>query len=498
MAKFKAGERLGRHEIVRFIGAGGMGEVYEARHVDLKKRVAIKCLLDDVQGFEEVKRRFQQEGEAAARIHHPNVVTVFDVGVESSIAYIVMEFLEGVDLQDRLKAGPLTGTQLVEIMLPVCSAISAAHAAGVFHRDIKPANIFLARNPLGGAPTPKLLDFGISKISSDPTSVATVSSTVLGTAQYLAPEQALGLKGFNVKLDQYALGVMMYQCLSNKLPFSGESVYLLMNAIVQGTPVPIHEHAPALDQRLGDVVMRAMARDAQHRFASVRHLGMALLPFASPHLRQTWAGTFEDGAPEGDRAATVIEAAPKAEPRASEPPKTSVFDAREEARLLADPGIPYRTADSGGPGATGGPLRLSKPRGPVVWAALGASIVAGIGALALWVSSENQVIVIPSPSPTPTVEPPKPSPTRTATAAAPPTTAATSATPTPTTAPSPVAPSPTPTKTPSTPTKTPSPTPTKTPSPSPTKTPSPSPTPEPSQSPSPRPSTGSNGSPIIR
>jgi serine/threonine protein kinase len=360
--KFKPENRLGRYEIVRFIGAGGMGEVYEARHVDLKKRVAIKCLIENVDGFAEIRRRFLQEGEAASRIHHPNVVAIFDVAAEGELVYMVMEFLEGIDLQQRLTGfGPMAGAELVQLMLPVCAAVAAAHDAGVIHRDLKPANIFLARNPLGGPNVPKVLDFGISKLTRDPNNVVTVGTRVLGTPEFLSPEQALGRGGIDAKVDQYALGIMMYQCLSNRLPYTGRSLYLLMNAIVQGAAMPIDRVVPGLDAALGSIIMRAMHVDRSQRFRSVRHLGAALLGLARGQAEDTWAASFD-----------VSLVAP--EVGAEESPSSNA--AASFARALDEANIPARTVDQVLPSSASSLERpLSRRRG--TW------FVAGSGAIVL-------------------------------------------------------------------------------------------------------------------
>jgi serine/threonine-protein kinase len=170
-----AGTDLGRYRIVRLLGRGGMGAVYEGIHRDLKKRVAIKVLSTAV-ASEEAKQRFLREGEAASRIQHPNVVDVTDVGTEGTLSYMVMEYLEGEDLAHRLvRDDALSMRETADLFLPICAGLSAAHDEGVVHRDLKPENIFLVRTRQGGI-EPKVLDFGISKVSG-PSAAAITAAT---------------------------------------------------------------------------------------------------------------------------------------------------------------------------------------------------------------------------------------------------------------------------------------------------------------------------------
>jgi serine/threonine protein kinase len=159
------GTMLGRYEVRRQIGRGGMGAVYEAVHRDLKKRVALKVLSVALAANEEAKQRFLREGEAASRIRHPHVVDVTDVGTDGALTYLVMEFLEGEDLSRRISRGALTTQEAADIMLPVLAGVGAAHDEGVIHRDLKPENIFLARARHSSAVQPKVLDFGVSKLT---------------------------------------------------------------------------------------------------------------------------------------------------------------------------------------------------------------------------------------------------------------------------------------------------------------------------------------------
>src|SRR5262245_9826292 len=183
--QLRDGQAFGRYQIVRLIGEGGMGAVYEAVHPALKKRFAIKTLLAAMAQSPGVRARFLREGEAASRINHPNVVDVVDVGVEEGTPYLVMELLEGETLGALIaRSGQVGVAEAVDILLPVMSAVAAGHGQGVIHRDLKPQNVFLARKAWGD-PTPKVLDFGVSKLTDDDDSLMRTGSTVvLGTLAY--------------------------------------------------------------------------------------------------------------------------------------------------------------------------------------------------------------------------------------------------------------------------------------------------------------------------
>ena len=219
------------------------------------------------------------------------------MGTEGRVAYLVMELLAGEDLSHRLeRTGPMGHRDLVDLMLPVCSALVAAHAAGIVHRDLKPQNIFLATGHHGVEP--KVLDFGISKSSDSEVSGLTSTGSVIGTPHYLAPEQIKDARLATGASDQYALGVILYRCLANAPPFEGDSIFAVLQAIVTEMPTPLRERRPGLPEGLERLVARAMNPLPRERFATVRGLGHALLPYASPRTRVIWEDTVTpDAAP---------------------------------------------------------------------------------------------------------------------------------------------------------------------------------------------------------
>ncbi len=283
------GAMFGRYAIVRRIGKGGMGAVYEATHVDLQKRVALKTLHPEFARDPTIRARFLQEGKAASRLRHPHVVDVSDFGVQDGNAYLVMEYLEGEGLDALLERdGALAVERIAEVLLPICSAVSAAHREGIVHRDLKPENVFLARNALGQT-LPKVLDFGISKLD-DPASgfARTGSSALLGTPYYMSPEQAQGANRVDARSDQYALGVIAYECATGQKPFDADALFVLLKRVVEGDAQPPRALRPDLPIPFERMILRAMSVEPGDRFPSVEALAAELVTFAGAPARTTW------------------------------------------------------------------------------------------------------------------------------------------------------------------------------------------------------------------
>ena len=291
--QIEAGQVFARYQIVRTIGEGGMGTVYEAFHPALKKRFAIKTLLPSIAQNPEFRTRFLREAEVAARINHPNIVRVTDVGSEDDIPYMVMEFLEGQTLGHLLESrGRLEFIETADILLPVLSAVAAGHSEGIIHRDLKPENIFLTPGPWGDV-VPKVLDFGVAKLMTDePSGALTGTLTVLGTAAYMSPEQARGARQVTHLSDQYAIGLIAYEMLSGARGHPGENPFEILFNISNLAIVPLLDHRPDCPPELAEVVTRMLAPDPDHRFASLLEVGAALLPFASDKSRLTMRDAF--------------------------------------------------------------------------------------------------------------------------------------------------------------------------------------------------------------
>ncbi|MEP7124780.1 MAG: protein kinase [Byssovorax sp.] len=291
---FEPGMRFGRYEIVRRIGSGGMASVYEARHVDLAKRVALKTLHRWLALRADVVQRFVQEARTASRLDHPHVLGISDIGVEHEVPFMAMDLLEGEELAHVLhREGPLPATRLADLLLPVISAVAAAHEQGILHRDLKPENIFLARRRLRGE-HPVLLDFGISKVRDGDTSGLTAADELLGTPPYMSPEQVIdGMAELDARSDQYALGVILYECSTGDLPYrNDDSIPDLLRMIARGGTRPPSARVSTLPRAFDALVLRALSVAREARFPSVIELGRALLPFASPLVQAVWAEEF--------------------------------------------------------------------------------------------------------------------------------------------------------------------------------------------------------------
>jgi eukaryotic-like serine/threonine-protein kinase len=289
---FQRGNVLGKYRLGERLGAGGMGTVFEAVHIEIGKAVALKILSRELAADTRSRARFLREALAASRLMHPHVVNVTDVGEEGEIPFLVMELLRGEDLAAFIARHPggLFIEDAIDIMLPVAAGVFAAHEAGVIHRDLKPRNIFLARTKTKDI-EPKVLDFGISKVDGSAGSVLTASGALLGTVPYLAPEHIKGAPT-DARSDQYTLGVVLAEALTGRHPHDGPSAYAHMQNIAEGRFYAPTELRPDLPEELEEQILRAMATDPGDRFSSVYEFGRALLPFASPKARVIWAEYF--------------------------------------------------------------------------------------------------------------------------------------------------------------------------------------------------------------
>jgi serine/threonine-protein kinase len=273
----------GKYRVERTLGTGGMGTVFEAVHQVTGKRFAVKWLLPDLSSHGDAVQRFIREAQVAGRFEHPNVVEVYDVGQERGSFFMVMELLHGEPLAARLRSrGRLNADEAVGLIIPCLRGVHRAHQAGIVHRDLKPDNIYVCTATNETPETPKVLDFGISKVAARAGEVhASITRTglVMGTPHYMSPEQLRG-KEMDHRVDIYAFGVIMYELLSGKLPFPGDTYGELAVKIATETPIPLLKENPSLPPGLVAVVNKAMARDPAQRYASLDEMGRALEPFS--------------------------------------------------------------------------------------------------------------------------------------------------------------------------------------------------------------------------
>jgi CheY-like chemotaxis protein len=258
----------GRYELEEPIGGGSFGTVFRARHLELSRPVAVKILATSAGTDPEALARFRREGDSACRVQHPNAVAVYDFAVNpGGVAYLVMELLEGHSLEKELEdKGPLDPVRCAQIVVPVCSALSAAHAAGVLHRDIKPSNVFLHRTPQGELT--KILDFGIAKLAAQSAigQKLTIDGSLLGTPAYMAPER-FRRGPYGPKSDVYSVGVMLYEMLSGRLPFIPSTADPLALVAMQAEEeaLPLSQRRADIAPALDAVVAQALARDPEAR-----------------------------------------------------------------------------------------------------------------------------------------------------------------------------------------------------------------------------------------
>lgn len=279
----------GKYRVERLVGAGGMGVVVAATHLELGQRVALKFILPDAMAGRDAVERFFREARAIARLNSEHITRVFDVSrADEETPYMVLELLEGEDLaQLNRTKGPLAVADAIEYLLQACSGLVDAHTAGIIHRDLKPQNLFVTRRPNGSALV-KLLDFGIAKaVGAAAVGQVTLtdSKAVIGSPLYMPPEQMRSARVADPRSDIWSVGVMLYEILGGKLPFDGETVTEICVRVVNETPTPLLQLRPGLDPKLVDIVMRCLEKNPERRWPNVAQLGAALEPFAKSTLQ---------------------------------------------------------------------------------------------------------------------------------------------------------------------------------------------------------------------
>ena len=275
------GSRLGPYEILAPLGAGGMGEVYRARDTRLSRDVAIKVLPASFSADAERLRRFEKEAQAASSLNHPAIVTIYEIGQESSLAYLAMELVDGTTLRELLAAGPLPVRRLLAVAAQVADGLAKAHGAGIVHRDLKPENIMVSKDGFA-----KILDFGLAKLAAPETeagqetraptvSAGTEPGVVMGTIGYMSPEQARG-GTLDFRSDQFSLGSVLYEMATGRRAFRGESKPEVLAAIIREEPQSVSSVTPGVPSPLRWIIERCLAKDPRERYASTEDLARDL------------------------------------------------------------------------------------------------------------------------------------------------------------------------------------------------------------------------------
>ncbi len=389
----------GKYEIVRVIGEGGMGVVFEAKHLKLHQRVAIKMLLPDMLAHDVIVSRFEREARASGQLRNRHTVRVIDVDVTArGLPYMVMEYLEGHDLQTELDLRErLPVEEAVHYVLQACAAMVEAHQLGIVHRDLKPANLFLALEPDGrdasAARLVKVLDFGISKLHVEGDVRLTVAESVIGTAMYMSPEQVRSSGEVDARTDIWALGIILFELISGRPPWLGSPTQLAAMVVSEDAP-DVRTYAADVPAEVAAIITKALQREPNERYADVRQLALALTPHAP-------AGGA--GLPSSLRFAQA----------SIPPPRVSLRPAAlEDANtILQAPAVSESRMGGGGPGTTPGWTQSGQPaaRNRTLLIGFVAAFVVGLlivgGAATAWVRSHRSAAAEPSSAVVPVAAP---------------------------------------------------------------------------------------------
>src|SRR5256885_8184363 len=267
---------ISRYRILEKLGAGGMGEVFLAEDTRLGRKVALKILAEELTQNRDRLSRFDQEAYAASALNHPNILTIYEMGDEAGRHFIATEFVDGETLRHRLGGPPMDLSELLNVGIQIAEALEEAHAAGIIHRDIKPENVMIRRS--GHV---KVLDFGLAKLMEKPASddtdteavtralVQTDAGMVLGTSQYMSPEQARG-KPVDARTDIWSLGVVLYEMVTGRPPFHGETKTDVIVAIARNDPPPLARFAPNAPAEFEWIVLKALRKDVEERYQTIK------------------------------------------------------------------------------------------------------------------------------------------------------------------------------------------------------------------------------------
>ena len=362
-----------RYRIIRRLGEGGMGAVYEGEHVMIKRRVAIKCLHARHATHAEIVARFHNEALAATSIGHQNIIEVTDMGrFDDGSVYMVLEYLDGRDLAKAVEMdGPFEVGRMVHVVSQVCDALQAAHDKGIIHRDLKPENVFLVRR--GDDPDfVKVLDFGIAKFKEGAGKNMTRTGTTMGTPYYMAPEQAKAVKELDHRADIYSLGVIIFNALTRQHPFDDDSYPMLVVKICTEPPPPLRQYRPDVTEELERIVERMLSKEPEERFASCAEVKAALAPFRAVHSAPV---VSESAIPTRDIPATGL--------RSGIRPSEGNRDGSTRPAGSYDPKSVAPAVAAAAPGAISDP-QLTRRGSGLLWVGLALAVLGVGGAAAAW------------------------------------------------------------------------------------------------------------------
>jgi len=367
-------EKLGKFEIKRVLGNGAMGEVYLGVDPSIGREVAIKTILPSAAQGGEAKERFAREARAAGVLNHPNLVTIYEFGEDQGVLYIAMEFVKGHDLEDLLLEQALTRSEALEVLAQVCDGLGFAHRQHIVHRDIKPTNVRVQRD--GKRLHAKVMDFGVAKISN---SDMTATGMVMGTVSYMAPEYIRTGKP-DPRSDLFAVGVMLYECLSGRKPFAGDTTPTVLYKIVNEPPDPIEtEKLHGISPAIRSVLDRSLCKNPDERYQTAEDLAKALRAAKDP----SWMGQV-------DEATTLLQSSAPTAP------------ARPAASATTLPAPIPTPSPAPSPALAQVPVpAASKPRGDGagkgLWIGLAALLLAGVGGTSWWFLRGGASAAAPAP-----------------------------------------------------------------------------------------------------
>jgi len=371
-------EKLGKFEIKRVLGNGAMGEVYLGVDPSIGREVAIKTILPAAAQGGDAKERFAREARAAGVLNHPNLVTIYEFGEDQGVLYIAMEFVRGHDLDELLQEQSLTRSEALEVLAQVCDGLGFAHRQHIVHRDIKPTNVRVQRD--GKRLHAKVMDFGVAKISN---SDMTATGMVMGTVSYMAPEYIRTGKP-DPRSDLFAVGVMLYECLSGRKPFAGDTTPTVLYKIVNEAPDPIEtEKLRGISPAIRSVMDRALCKNPDERFQTAEDLAKSLRAAKDP----SWMGQVEE-------VTTQLKASA---PTAQGLPASSAITAQGPAAPSATPPLVVPAPH---------PASKSSGKGMGLWVGLAALVLAALGGASWWAlkdpgsASLAQAQAKPEPAPT--------------------------------------------------------------------------------------------------